>query len=96
MANGEPPIGIPWETFQKIIREKSMLLYERRMMDMAFKRVTFIVWTNTPGWFVDEAFKKGLMTTVRPDRMAAFLEQDHKCNVIVYGPKNGWMILLNT
>ena len=52
---------------------------------MKFKRVTFIVWTNTPGWFVDEAFKKGLMTTVRPDRMAAFLERDYKCNVIVYG-----------
>ena len=55
------------------------------VMDMTFKRVTVIVWTNTPGWFVDEAFKKGLMTTVRPDKMAAFLERDYKCNVIVYG-----------
>lgn len=52
---------------------------------MKFKRVTFTVWTNTPGWFVDEAFKKGIMTTVRPDGMAACLEQDYKCNVIVYG-----------
>ena len=60
------------------------------VMDMAFKRVTFIVWTNTPGWFVDEAFKKGLMTTVRPDKMAAFLERDYKCNVIVYG-LNKWV-----
>lgn len=25
------------------------------------------------------------MTTVRPDGMAAFLERDYKCNVIVYG-----------
>lgn len=41
---------------------------------MTFKRVTFIVCTNTPGWFVDEAFKKGLMTTVRPGK-----------NVIVFG-----------
>ena len=60
------------------------------VMDMTFKRVTFIVWTNTPGWFVDEAFKKGLMTTVRPDKMAAFLERDYKCNVIVYG-LNKWV-----
>lgn len=52
---------------------------------MKFKRVTFTVCTNTPGWFVDEAFKKGIMTTVRPDGMAAFLERDYKCNVIVYG-----------
>ena len=52
---------------------------------MTFKRVTFIVWTNTPGWFVDEAFKKGLMTTVRPDIMAKLFERDYKCNVIVYG-----------
>ena len=59
-------------------------------MDMTFKRVTFIVWTNTPGWFVDEAFKKGLMTTVRPDKMTAFLERDYKCNVIVYG-LNKWV-----
>ena len=57
---------------------------------MTFKRVTFIVWTNTPGWFVDEAFKKGLMTTVRPDKTAAFLERDYKCNVIVYG-LNKWV-----
>ena len=57
---------------------------------MTFKRVTFIVWTNTPGWFVDEAFKKGLMTTVRPDKMAAFLERDYKYNVIVYG-LNKWV-----
>lgn len=52
---------------------------------MKFKRVTFTVYANTPGWFVDEAFKKGIMTTVRPDVMAAFLERDYKCNVIVYG-----------
>lgn len=53
---------------------------------MKFKRVTFIVLTNTPGWFVDEAFEKGLMTTVRPYRMAAFLGRDYKkCNVIIYG-----------
>ena len=52
---------------------------------MKFKRVTFTVWTNAPGWFVDEAFKKGLMTTVRPDKMAACLERDYKCNVIVFG-----------
>ena len=60
------------------------------VIDMTFKKVTFIVWTNTPGWFVDEAFKKGLMTTVRPDKMAAFLERDYKCNVIVYG-LNKWV-----
>ena len=60
------------------------------VIDMTFKRVTFIVWTNTPGWFVDEAFKKGLMTTVRPDKMATFLERDYKCNVIVYG-LNKWV-----
>lgn len=27
VANGEPPIGIPWETFQK----KNISYYERRM-----------------------------------------------------------------
>ena len=59
-------------------------------MDIMIKRVSFTVWTNTPGWFVDEAFKKGLMTTVRPDKMAAFLERDYKCNVIVYG-LNKWV-----
>ena len=62
-----------------------MLLYERRVIDMKFKRVTFTVLANTPGWFVDEAFKKGLMTTVRPDIMAKLFERDYKCNVIVYG-----------
>lgn len=52
---------------------------------MAFKRVTFTVWTNTPGWFVDEAFKKGIMTIVLPDRMAKLFGRDYKCNVIVFG-----------
>lgn len=52
---------------------------------MKFKRVTFTVWTNTPGWFVDEAFKKGIMTIVLPDRMAKLFGRDYKCNVIVFG-----------
>ena len=29
VANGEPPIGIPWETFRKYIREKYKGYYER-------------------------------------------------------------------
>ena len=32
VANGEPPIGIPWETFQKkIIRENYKVYYERKI-----------------------------------------------------------------
>ena len=52
---------------------------------MKFKRVTFIVWTKTPGWFVDEAFKKSLAIVVQPDMMAAFMGRCFKCNVNVYG-----------
>lgn len=29
-ANGGPPIGIPWETFQKYIREIYKVYYERK------------------------------------------------------------------
>ena len=57
---------------------------------MKFKRVTFTVWTNTPGWFVNEAHKKGLSTIVRFDIMVTFLGRDYKCNVIVYG-LNKWV-----
>lgn len=52
---------------------------------MKFKRVTFIVWTKTPGWFVDEAFKKSLAIVVQPDMMAVFMGRCFKCNVNVYG-----------
>lgn len=44
---------------------------------MKYKKATFIVWTETPGWFVDEAFKKSLMITI--------FGLEYKCNVIVYG-----------
>ena len=36
VANGEPPIGIPWETFQNI-REVNMLLYEIKKGEMYMK-----------------------------------------------------------
>ena len=52
---------------------------------MMIKRVSFTVWTNTPGWFVDEAFKNGLAIVVRPDMVAAFIGRCFKCNVNVYG-----------
>lgn len=32
VANGEPPIGIPWETFQKYIREKYLFFNERMVI----------------------------------------------------------------
>ena len=41
VANGEPPIGIPWETFQKYIREIHKVYYERKgnhVLVMAFAR----------------------------------------------------------
>lgn len=55
------------------------------VMDIMIKRVSFTVWTNTPGWFVDEAFKNGLAIVVQPDMVAAFIGRCFKCNVNVYG-----------
>lgn len=52
-------------------------------MTLEFKRVVFDVWTDTPGWFVDEAFKKGLMVTSVPYFMC-----NYKCNVTVFGLKD--------
>ena len=42
MANGEPPIGIPWETFQNI-REVNMLLYEKKGVIFMILRIKIII-----------------------------------------------------
>ena len=42
MANGEPPIGIPWETFQNI-REVNMLLYEKKGVIFMTLRIKIII-----------------------------------------------------
>ena len=42
MANGEPPIGITWETFQNI-REVNILLYEKKGVIFMTLRIKIII-----------------------------------------------------
>lgn len=57
-------------------------------MTVIKKEVLFKVYTDKPGWFIDEAYGKGLIASTIPDVFAIELGRNWSCEVRVIGAKD--------